>query len=687
MSLPSVKQEFFELAGGLDMLTPAIAVKPGVAIDAQNFEPEITGGYKRYAGHERYDGHTAPSSATYYIIGITTIATISVGDTITGVTSSATAKVLAVNGSSFVIGRVTGTFVSAESVTVSATPKGTTTSAALLKGSSDPLTDAQNTLLAANDLRNSISAVPGSGQIRGVWVYDDVVYAFRNNAGGTAGEMYKATASGWQLVAFGTEIKFSSTMGGTTPIYAGQVIGNSAAPTKTATVVAVLTTAGVWGTNATGSMIITPLTGSFANADPIYVSATQKAVATTAATAITRAPGGRLEFVNANFTSSTDSLKMYGVDGVNPLFEFDGTNYIPIYTGMTTDTPGHVAFHKNHLFLSFRGSVQFSAITNPYGWSAVLGAGEIATGDPVTGFLPQTGNSSGASMAIFNEKQTFILYGSSSADWSLTQSTMNVGYAAYTMQPVSNNTYGLTARGIQSMITTQNYGDFDFASVAHQVNPFITLRRGLATASTTLRTKDQYRLYYSDNSCLCLGLTGEKISGVMPLDYGMPVRCIATDTLSTGEEVTYFGSDDGYVYRDNIGGTMDGDAVEAWVRLAFNHNRSPQLRKRYRRAVLEVKAAGYAQLNMGYDLGYGDRNVAPPVQQPNQVLSGVAGSNWDQVIWDGFVWDSSYLEQPRMSLEGVERNIGFTFLMNQSTDSPLTIQGVTVFFNPLRAER
>ena len=45
-----------------------------------------------------------------------------------------------------------------------------------------------------------IQQVPGSGNVLGVWVYNDVTYAFRNNAAGTAACMYKASGTGWQLV-------------------------------------------------------------------------------------------------------------------------------------------------------------------------------------------------------------------------------------------------------------------------------------------------------------------------------------------------------------------------------------------------------------------------------------------------------------------------------------------------------
>ena len=40
-------------------------------------------------------------------------------------------------------------------------------------------------------------AVPGSGPVRGVWLYNGDVFAWRDNAGGTALVMHKATAGGW----------------------------------------------------------------------------------------------------------------------------------------------------------------------------------------------------------------------------------------------------------------------------------------------------------------------------------------------------------------------------------------------------------------------------------------------------------------------------------------------------------
>ena len=54
-------------------------------------------------------------------------------------------------------------------------------------------------------------------------------------------------------------------------------------------------------------------------------------------------PDGTYNFVNFNF-SGTDGLeKMYGANNVDNAFEFDGTTFVKIYTGMSTDTPKYVA--------------------------------------------------------------------------------------------------------------------------------------------------------------------------------------------------------------------------------------------------------------------------------------------------------------------------------------------------------
>lgn len=682
LKLPEVKTDFYALTGGMDLETPPIVVEPGKCLDAQNYEPLTTGGYGRINGHERFDGQASPTAASYWLLSATITGAVTVGATLTGATSAATGLVLGVFGAAIVLGRVTGTFVTAENLTISALAVAVSTSAALVNSASLPSDDADYRLLSANDWRTNILVVPGSGRIRGVWVYSDVVYAFRDNAGATAGAIYKATAGGWVLVGLGQEIQFTAAVG---QINNADIItgGTSAA---TAVVVRTMLRTGSWTAAGAGTLIVATVIGTFVSGEPLKVSTVIKATSGSGVTNITRAPGGQVECINANFTGSTATLRMYGVDGVNLAWEFDGATYVPIRTGMVTDTPAHVGYHRGYLMLSFLGSVQLSGIFNPYAWTAILGAAELATGDAVTGFVQQTGNYTGSSMAIFCKTKTFILYGTNPANFNLVNSIYDMGYAAGTMVPVSNNTFGLTPRGIQSLITTLNYGDFNYDAISFSIQSYMATKAGLETVATTSKTRNQYRLYFNDNTGLVVGLTGEKVNGIMPLNYGKVVRCICTATLSSGKEAVYFGSDDGYIYQDNIGTSFDGAPIEAWVRPVFNNLKSPQLRKRFRRAIFEVKSLGYSLVNATYDLGYSTPNILPADIQPGISLTG-AGGYWGQFTWDQFIWSAQTYSASKLSIEGTETNISFLFYSNRAQDNAHVITGISLMYTPRRIAR
>lgn len=683
MTDAQLKQDFYPLAGGLDTMTPALMIDPGKCFDAQNYEPVITGGYRRIDGYERFDGRLSPTASVYWLLTIAQTGVVNVGDTLTGATSAATLKVLAISGSMLVAGRVTGTFVLSESLNHSGIV-GSITSLPQASSAPAPIDDANYMLLAANDRRADIGSVPGSGPVRGVWRYKGIVYAFRDNVGATASLMYKATATGWTPVAFGTELLFSAGLAAGSTIGPGTIITNG---TATAVVVIVLLRTGTWGNGAAGSLIITPLSGSFANGDTIDVVSTPIATAASASTQITRLPGGTMEFCSINFTGSISTQKMYGVDGVNPAFEFDGTNYVPIHTGSNPDLPTHVINFKESLFLSIQGNVEISGLGNPYSWDVLQGAASFGVGDTITGFVPNGGTyQTGSTMSIFTDKHLYTLYGTSSIDYKLVTSIWDMGFSAGTMQPVSNDTYGWTSRGIQTIITTLTFGDFDYNSISHEIQSLINVKQGLQISSTSLHAKDQYRVYFSDGTALTVGLTGDKMNGIMPLNYGLPVRCICTDQTPLGPEVTYFGSDNGFVYQDNIGTSQDGNPIEAWIRLAFNHTKSPRVRKRYRRAIFEGVVESFSMLNISYDLGYGNADVQPSAPAADMSVNG-SGGYWDQFTWDQFTWDAQVYFSPTLSIDGTEKNISFLVYSNYAQFRAHTFQGVTLIYTPRRLER
>lgn len=93
-----LQTEIVPLVGGVNMATPQILVKPGTCIFASNFEPDISGGYRRIKGIERFDGHKSPSTMDYRIVEGYIIEALQVGDRIVGTDSGAQAVVAAILG-------------------------------------------------------------------------------------------------------------------------------------------------------------------------------------------------------------------------------------------------------------------------------------------------------------------------------------------------------------------------------------------------------------------------------------------------------------------------------------------------------------------------------------------------------------------------------------------------------------
>ena len=678
--LAKVQYALIPLAGGLDQVTPTLSLRPGVARDSVNFEASVTGGYTRIAGYERFDGRPNPSDASYTALTVNITGTIAVGNTIVGATSGATGVVIVVSGSTVVYTKATGTFTVSESVRVSGVSQGTVTALGGAVGAT-PQVAAQYLNLAADLYRADIGPVPGSGPIRGVAYYGGTVYAWRDNAGATALGMYKSSASGWQAVPLGVELSFNQ---GTVAITAGMTI-TGATSGATGVVTRVVLQSGDWSTNdAAGRLIFASVTGTFLNTEHLNVGATKYAHAVGTQAAIALLPGGRVEAVIANFGGAVNSTRLYGCDGQNRAFEFDGTVYVPIATGMSVDKPTHIAFHKQHLFLSFGSSVQFSSIGEPYLWNPILGAGEIALIDNVTAFLVQPGDQSTGAMAIYSDSNTFILYGSSEANFSLVSYNVGTGAKAYSAQNI-NQSYVFDDRGVISLQTTLNYGNFDSSAVTLNIRPFVQQRRNLVTASGVNREKGQYRLFFSDGYGLYLTFVNGKMMGSMPVEFPNPVTCMAEGEKPGGAETAFFGSTNGYVYRLDAGTSFDGAEISANLVLVFNAIGSPRLLKRFRRGSLEITGTSYAEFAFSYDLGYG--SIEYEQGQQRSYESNLVASFWDNANWDAFIWDGRTLAPSEVEIEGTAENIALRIASISDIYQPFTVNSVILHYSARRGLR
>lgn len=685
--------EYFPFAGGLNLNENQALIKPGELLLGVNYECLKPVGYRRIDGFERCDGRPLASGASYYMLPFTAGGTtaIAVNDSVTGVTSSASATVLAVvvEGGAWatsdaagyiVLGDITGgPFVSGEDLNVSAAYRAVTTGTVTTNGAG---TDAlHNTYLqAAIELRRSLITAPtGQGALRGAWIFNGAKYAFRDATGGASGKMWKATSAGWVEQDLGITLNFTT---GTSQPSLGDTI-NGQTSGATGILRALIVNSGTWGGgNAAGRMILSGVSGTFQAGENLRVSTTVKAVQSGAPETHALPAGGHYEFINHNFYGATNLFRMYAVNGVGRAFEFDGHAIVPIITGMSTDTPNHIGVLKNHLFLSFPGgSLQHSPTGNPTGtWTAVTGASEIGAGDDITGIVLAPGDV----LATFCRNKISMLYGSSTLDWNLVNWSHETGAIEWTVQRLSQ-IIALDDRGLTDLAATQKWGDFMASTFSVRVDSLVQQKKGSVTCSVRVREKDQYRLFFNDGTGLIASFAGDKLLGFTQLDYGIPVRCAYSVEDSDGSEVLLFGSDDGQLYLMDSGTSFDGEEVEAYLRIPCYHYKRPREKKRFRKLILDVNPAGPATLYFTPDFDNASPLIPSALEESHESVG--VGGYFGVDEWNNFVWSAMTIDEADASIDGIARSMGAVIRSSSIYDNPHELHGATVHYSPRGLQR
>ncbi len=394
--------------------------------------------------------------------------------------------------------------------------------------------------------------------------------------------------------------------------------------------------------------------------------------------AITLAPNGRFEFYNNHFSGGASTYPLYGCDGVNRMFEFDGSYFVPIPTGNSPDKPRHISVNAQHAFFSIGASVQHSAPGQPFLMDAALGAGEIGVGEDVTAFIPELGSSNTSSLIILSRNMSYILYGTESSNWQLILQQQESGAVEWTAQRIGAAIV-LDDRGVTRQGQSQSFGNFEASTLSKLIRPFILERITTATASMIRRDRNQYRIFFSDSYGVYFTLTDRGVEGAMPVLFGVPVKCCCSGEGTSGQERAFFGSSDGFVYELDVGPSFDGASIPFRLGFAYNNQRVPQVKKKYHKLSLEIFGTDDATFNVGYALGYGD-----PDEPQGSIQSTSTDANqalWDSFIWDDFFFDGQTLAPSRIKLDGAAENISIAVEGYSSTQHEFTITGFVIHYS------
>ena len=731
------KADFVPFTGGLDVTSPQITIPPGYCRKSQNYEEDILGGYATLTGYERFDGTlNAPSQAIFYYLNYTgSVQTLSIGATIVGATSGSTAYLLAITPDHLIVTAVTGALFNVTELIVgtSATVSGGVSAGGAideitsiyqydasqyyrqlistvgyygvtvlnnagqyipiyvlnnsivikLRNTTTILSPQTNNnypvLLRAGTTQNILKTYEGMGGILGVWYYKGITYAFRNLVVGGVG-LFASSSSGWQIVNLGIELYYSNGSGAQPNIGDTITQGGSNGILRAITIESGNFAAGT----ASGRMIFWYLTGNFVNA--VFDSGIT-ATCTGQHTVTIPNQNGRFEFVTDNFYGLAITNKVYGVDGKNYGFEFDGATFVQIHTNNTSDTPQHVTVHQGFLVYSFFGSLQSSAVGNPYNWQALNGAAEIGVGDNITGLVRQPGNETSPSLAVYCRNHTYMLYGNSPTTLQLINYNDTAGAIPYSAQKLGGHTFVYDDRGITNLQTTLNFGNFTEATISQRVKSLLASKRNSFNDSHIMRDKQQYRLFFNDGSGVYITL-GSNINSFMPVQFPDVVTCsVSAETYGGGADIVFAGLDSGYVVQMEKGTSFDGQIIPAFMDLVFNNTKAYRMSKRYRRLTLEMIGNGYAEFDTSYDLNYASTDYAQPDNTANYVNTSV--TNWDSgAVWDSnYTWDGEPITNTTMAIDGDGMNIALKISSSSNAYASIKFSGVLLEYSPQRMLR
>lgn len=638
---------------------------PGDARVALNYEPVFSGGFASVGGIERFDGGPSPSAARYTLLpGV--FAGLAVGDVVEGDTSGATAWVAQL-GNPLVVTEVVGTFVAGEDLLKSAVSVGTILSSIpTVTGALDN----DYSFAAAEVYRQLIGPPPGSGPARGVAILANQVYAWRDDAG--AGKIYKATSTGWQLVPLLFEVAFGT--GSVAPTEGGTVTKGGVS----AVVRRIVVETGTWsGGDAAGRLICDAPSGTF-TAGAITAGGTLMLTATLDGNVqrqVALLPGGRVQTTPGNFTAATATRRLYGCDGVNPEFEFDGEVYVPLSTGMPTRARA-VAVHKSRLWFGFESSVQYSGISDPYKWTPLFGAQELGTGDGVTNMVTISGSEDKAALMVACQDSLHVMYGSSTADFQMIPLSGVRGALQYSMQELMTP-IGMDQGGLVSYAPTQAFGNYASEVISRLINDLVLGRTPLC--SVLVRGLIRYRLFFEDGviSCTPSG-NGFRFTR---LDYGRAINVAVSGEINGAERV-FYGGMDGWIYEADVGRSFDGEPIDCRLKLAALSQRSPVVEKAYREAYLEVRSTGYIELDYSAEYDDGDPSVDPLLAQQTRLLG--SGGVFDRSLFDRAYFDARERDRRQLDLIGCGYSIAPIFLSSSDRQLPHELSTLTLMYLPRR---
>ena len=420
----------------------------------------------------------------------------------------------------------------------------------------------------------------------------------------------------------------------------------------------------------------------------------------TGRTALTRTGQGQCSF--AIFEGATyDYGELIIADGANKLYSFrmEGTGALTTRTFFTkeltvdgTNGVKYITNHDHHLIAAGvennLNTVYYSVYNEPNNFTGT-GAGSVVISDQIQGIRGFR-----TDLIVFAKNSIHKLINiNDSSNIRIDPITENVGcLSGYSIQEIGGDLLFLSPDGIRTIAGTARIGDVELSSISRQIQSIIgDIANSINTFtidSCVLRSKSQYRLFYTDKT---LGSTVSKgIIGTFTANgfewaetLGIQAMGLTTGFDNNGIEKAFHGDKDGYIYNHDTGNSFNPKGVAEQIVAEYQ---TPNFdfgdigtRKTIKYVRLSVSPEGECQPTLRMRFDYEDPNILQP---QDYILNSIPlPAIFDSAIFNLATFGAANDPMVRQPVEGSGNTISFR-IKSADTKAPYAINGLYIDYMP-----
>ena len=387
--------------------------------------------------------------------------------------------------------------------------------------------------------------------------------------------------------------------------------------------------------------------------------------------------------------------------GVKPMyFKMTGTDsnlsnrtyYAKEITVSGTEYPKYCVIHDKHLVVAGAATspntIYYSG-TNDIDDFTSTGSGSIVLDDKVVGL-----KSFRDDLIIFCTNSIYKLQNiNNSSTITIVPITKNVGCMdGASIQEIAGDLVFLSPDGLRTIAGTTRIGDVELGSVSRAIQSIVgniaAEINDFVVSSSVLRSKSQYRLFYSKSSSTTVASKGI-IGTITPNGFewseteGIQAHAFTSGLDKDGLEKSYHGDKDGYVYNHDTGNSFNPAGTETNISARYE---TPFLdfgdagtRKTINYAKISVTPEGSCQPILRMRYNYGDTSIPQP---PNYTLDQIQEpAIFGSSKFNAVLFGASNDPLVRQAVQGSGDTCNFR-IYSIDTNAPYAINGIYADYRP-----